>query len=194
MNVLRGVCGNPIFGGVVAFTVVTQYLLVEHGGKRPVYVCDYVYVCVYVYVYVTFAFAFAFTFAFTFTFTFTFTITFTFTFQWCDGASYTEGVRALRNEESRTVAMLTLAAEGAFTKTAPLTADEWCATVAMGAAALPIGVLMRLVPVSEARGVAWHHRKKDVATCRYASTGVRALPARARLSPLKAVGGGGRAR
>ena len=52
VNVLRGVCGNPIFGGVIAFTVATQYLLVEHGGKRHVYVCDYVYGCVYVHVHV----------------------------------------------------------------------------------------------------------------------------------------------
>ena len=38
---------------------------------------------------------------------------------------------------------------GEFTRTSPLTADEWLETVAFGLISLPIGFLMRFIPVSE---------------------------------------------
>ncbi|RYG66524.1 hypothetical protein EON64_09580, partial [archaeon] len=38
---------------------------------------------------------------------------------------------------------------GEFLKTSPLTATQWLITVALGAIGLPIGVLMRLIPVKE---------------------------------------------
>lgn len=38
---------------------------------------------------------------------------------------------------------------GEFTKTEPLTAEEWKATVLLGMCAIPLGVAMRLIPVKE---------------------------------------------
>jgi len=41
---------------------------------------------------------------------------------------------------------------GEFTKTVPLSADEWRFTCLLGFVALPLGKLMRLVPVKENLG------------------------------------------
>ena len=32
MNVFRGIVGNPIFIGIIIFTIIAQYGLVEYGG------------------------------------------------------------------------------------------------------------------------------------------------------------------
>ncbi|RYH17212.1 hypothetical protein EON65_28895 [archaeon] len=40
-------------------------------------------------------------------------------------------------------------APGDFLKTSPLTASQWLITVALGAIALPVGILMRLIPCKE---------------------------------------------
>jgi len=36
-----------------------------------------------------------------------------------------------------------------FTKTGPLTAPQWAITILLGALALPVGFLMRFIPVKE---------------------------------------------
>ena len=38
---------------------------------------------------------------------------------------------------------------GDFTKTAPLSADQWLRTVGLASVTLPLGVVMRFLPVSE---------------------------------------------
>ena len=38
---------------------------------------------------------------------------------------------------------------GSFTKTAGLTLVHWCITIAVGAVSVPLGVLMRFIPVTE---------------------------------------------
>lgn len=69
VNILRGLEKNPVFIGIIFFTVVVQWVVVQFGGE--------------------------------------------------------------------------------FTKTAPLSAEEWRATVLLGMCAIPLGVAMRYLPVSE---------------------------------------------
>jgi len=47
------------------------------------------------------------------------------------------------------VQIVFLEAFGSFTKTAGLTLAHWCITIAVGAVSVPLGVLMRFIPVTE---------------------------------------------
>ena len=48
---------------------------------------------------------------------------------------------------------------GEFVKTSPLTWEQWLITVALGAIGLPVGVLMRFIPVEEDPESFFYHYK-----------------------------------
>ena len=48
-----------------------------------------------------------------------------------------------------TFKIIFITAFGSFTKTAGLTLAHWCITIAVGAVSVPLGVLMRFIPVTE---------------------------------------------
>jgi magnesium-transporting ATPase (P-type) len=52
---------------------------------------------------------------------------------------------------------------GEFLKTRPLTIYQWLITVALGAIALPVGVLMRLIPIKEDPNTFFHSAVVDAA-------------------------------